>query len=149
MENMNIHEVLKYLPHRYPFLMIDRIVEFESGVRLRALKNVSVNEPVFQGHFPAKPIFPGVLVLEAMAQTTSLLSFCSRDTYRAADELYLLAGVDNARFKRQVEPGDQLHIEARIVRGRRGIWRYQCQACVGDELVCSADITGALKRDAA
>ena len=146
MEELKIDEVLKYLPHRYPFLLIDRITEYEEGVRLQAIKNVSYNEPIFQGHFPVKPIFPGVLIIEAMAQATAILSFRSRGGYPEPGELYLLAGVDNTRFKRQVIPGDQLVIDARIVRGKRGIWCYEGKATVDGELACSADLMGALKR---
>ena len=146
MEDLKIDEVLKYLPHRYPFLLVDRVTDYEKGVSLRAIKNVTYNEPFFQGHFPIKPIFPGVLVIEAMAQATAILSFRTLGGYPEKGELYFLAGVDNARFKRQVIPGDQLQIDVKIIRGKRGIWRYQCEATVEGELACSADIMGALKK---
>lgn len=122
------------------------MIQYEAGVRLQAVKNVSYNEPFFQGHFPIKTIFPGVLIIEAMAQATAILSFRSRGGYPAEGELYLLAGVDNARFKRQVTPGDQLVIDVKIVRGKRGIWCYQGEASVDGDLACSADLMGAFKK---
>ena len=146
MHELNIDEVMKYLPHRYPFLLIDRVLEYERGVRLKAIKNVTYNEPYFQGHFPVKPVFPGVLIIEAIAQATAILSFHSRGGYPSEDELYLLVGIDNARFKRQVVPGDQLIVEVSIVRGKRGFWRYQCEARVDGELACSTGIMAALKK---
>ncbi len=146
MHELNIDEVLKFLPHRYPFLLIDRVTEYERGNRLKALKNVSYNEPFFQGHFPVKPIFPGVLIIEAIAQATAILSFRSKGGYPTENDLYLLVGVDNVRFKRQVVPGDQLIIDVSIVSGKRGFWRYQCEARVDDKLVCSANLMAVLKK---
>lgn len=146
MQELNIVEVLKYLPHRYPFLLIDRVTGYEDGKRLTAIKNVSYNEPFFQGHFPIKPLFPGVLIVEAMAQATAILSFRAQGGYPAEGELYLLVGIDNTRFRRQVVPGDQLVIDVEIVRGKRGFWRYRCEARVDGELACSADLMGALKK---
>ncbi|MEM7293806.1 MAG: 3-hydroxyacyl-ACP dehydratase FabZ [Pseudomonadota bacterium] len=146
MEQLDIGEILKYLPHRHPFLLIDRVVDFEAGKSLRAIKNVTYNEPFFEGHFPIAPIFPGVLLIEAMAQATAVLSFRSIGGYPETGELYLLAGVDNARFKRQVVPGDQLIIDVNIVKGKRGIWRYTGTTSVDGELACSADLMGALKK---
>ncbi len=146
MDELNIDEVLKYLPHRYPFLLIDRVTEYREGASLRAIKNVTYNEPFFQGHFPIKPIFPGVMVIEAMAQATAILSFRTLGGYPAEGELYLLVGIDNARFKRQVVPGDQLLIDVNIVREKSGFWRYQGEARVDGELACSANLMGALKK---
>jgi len=146
LHELNIDEVLKFLPHRYPFLLIDRVTEYERGNRLKALKNVSYNEPFFQGHFPVKPIFPGVLIIEAIAQATAILSFRSKGGYPTENDLYLLVGVDNVRFKRQVVPGDQLIIDVSIVSGKRGFWRYQCEARVDDKLVCSANLMAVLKK---
>ena len=146
MQELNIDEVLKYLPHRYPFLLIDRVTEYEPGVRLVAIKNVTYNEPFFQGHFPVKPVFPGVLIIEAIAQATAILSFRSQGGYPTEGELYLLVGIDDARFKRQVVPGDQLHIDVSIIRHKRGFWRYQCEARVDGELVCSTSLMAALKK---
>lgn len=146
MKDFGIDEVLKYLPHRYPFLLIDRVTEYEPGVRLQAIKNVTYNEPFFQGHFPIKPIFPGVMIIEAMAQATAILSLRSRGEYPGVGELYLLVGVDNTRFKREVTPGDQLIIDVSIVSGKRGMWCYQGEAVVGGNLVCSSNLMGAFKK---
>ena len=146
MEDLTIDEVLKYLPHRYPFLLIDRVVDYQQGKWLKAVKNVTYNEPFFQGHFPIKPIFPGVAIIEAMAQATAILSLRSCGKYLAEGELYLLAGIDNMRFKRQVIPGDQLLIDVSIVRSKRGIWCYQGVASVDGKLACSADLMGAFKK---
>lgn len=142
---MSIHEVLQYLPHRYPFLLIDRVVECELGVRLKAIKNVSYNEPFFPGHFPARPVFPGVLVLEAMAQATGLLAFRTEGVRPDDNTLYLFVGVDKARFKRQVSPGDQLEVTAELQRTSRGVWRFACEARVDGEIACEADLMGAMR----
>lgn len=142
---MSIHEVLQYLPHRYPFLLIDRVVECELGVRLKAIKNVSYNEPFFPGHFPARPVFPGVLVLEAMAQATGLLAFRTEGVRPDDNTLYLFVGVDKARFKRQVSPGDQLEVTAELQRTSRGVWRFACEARVDGEVACEADLMGAMR----
>lgn len=142
---MNIHEVLRHLPHRYPFLLIDRVTLCEPGERLVAIKNVTVNEPFFQGHFPMHPVFPGVLLLEAMAQATGLLAFRTHGVLPDDDTLYLFVGVDNARFKRRVEPGDQLEISAVLIRSARGVWKFDCEARVGDRVACVAELTGAVR----
>ncbi|HEC07363.1 MAG TPA: 3-hydroxyacyl-ACP dehydratase FabZ [Thiolapillus brandeum] len=135
---MDISRILDRLPHRYPFLLVDRVLECQPGERLLALKNVSINEPFFQGHFPGKPVMPGVLIVEALAQATCLLAM---ETEASEDSLiYLLAGVDKARFKRQVLPGDQLHLEATLVKCRRGIWVFSTEAKVEGKLVASAEI---------
>ena len=145
MTDMNIHQVLKYLPHRYPFLLIDRVVECEPGVRLTAIKNVTFNEPFFPGHFPNHPVFPGVLILEAMAQATGLLAFRTRDEMPDDDTLYLFVGVDNARFKRQVEPGDCLEISVELKRASRGMWKFSAEARVDGKVACVADLMGAMQ----
>lgn len=145
MTDMNIHQVLKHLPHRYPFLLIDRVLECEPGVRLTAIKNVSVNEPFFPGHFPNHPVFPGVLILEAMAQATGLLAFRTQGVLPDDDTLYLFVGVDNARFKRQVEPGDQLEITVDLKRSARGLWKFYAEANVDGEVACVADLMGAVR----
>lgn len=142
---MNIHEVLQYLPHRYPFLLVDRVVECELGVRLKAVKNVSYNEPFFPGHFPARPVFPGVLLLEAMAQATGLLAFRTEGVKPDDNTLYLFVGVDKARFKRQVEPGDQVDITIEFLRESRGVWKFACEASVNGEIACEADLMGAMR----
>ncbi|MDZ7749532.1 MAG: 3-hydroxyacyl-ACP dehydratase FabZ [Halofilum sp. (in: g-proteobacteria)] len=145
MSEMSIHEVLQYLPHRYPFLLIDRVVECELGVRLKAIKNVSYNEPFFPGHFPSRPVFPGVLILEAMAQATGLLAFRTEGVKPDGNTLYLFVGVDKARFKRQVSPGDQLEITAELQRTSRGVWRFACAARVDGAVACEADLMGAMR----
>ena len=136
----DISEILKYLPHRYPFLMVDRITDFKANESLQAIKNVTINEPIFTGHFPQKPIFPGVMILEALAQATALMAFKSMGGYPSEKTLYLLVGIDNARFKRQVIPGDQLVFDVVLEKERRGIWRFDAKACVDGALACSAQI---------
>ena len=141
LENISIREVMQYLPHRYPFLLIDRVLDCVPGVSIRAIKNVTINEPFFQGHFPAIPVMPGVLILEAMAQAAGILGYCSRD--HKEDErknLYLFVGIDNARFRRQVEPGDQLLIEVKMLRRKRDIWVFSAEAKVGDQLASAAEL---------
>ena len=140
MVDMDIHQVLAFLPQRFPILMIDRVLECESGKRIRALKNVSANEPYFQGHFPHRPVMPGVLILEAMAQAAAILVFRTLGAKPDEKSVYYYAGIDNARFKRPVEPGDQLMIEVSILGSKRGIWKFGCIARVGDVLVSEADI---------
>lgn len=140
MVDMDIHQVLSHLPQRFPILMIDRVIECEPGKRILALKNVSANEPYFPGHFPHRPVMPGVLILEAMAQAAGILVFRTLDRKPDDKSVYYYAGIDNARFKRPVEPGDQLMIEVTILGSKRGIWKFGCTARVGDTLVAEADI---------
>ncbi|KOR31505.1 3-hydroxyacyl-ACP dehydratase [Achromatium sp. WMS2] len=137
---MDIHKVLSLLPHRYPFLLIDRVLEFEPDQRLLAYKNVTYNEPFFTGHFPVRPVMPGVLIVEAMAQATGLLAMESRPDLIGSNSLYYFVGIDNARFKRPVEPGDQLHLEANLITVKRGIWRFSCEARVDGKIAATADI---------
>jgi len=145
MNGFDIQEILELLPHRYPMLLVDKVVEYEHGKWLHAVKNVTFNEPIFTGHFPAKAIFPGVLILEAMAQATGLLGYkMVEDSER--DELYLFAGVDNARFKHPVIPGDSLHLHITFVKERRGIWKFSCEAKVEDKIACVAELTLARRR---
>ena len=136
----DIREILKYLPHRYPFLMVDRVTDFEANTSLKALKNITYNEPIFTGHFPQSPIFPGVLILEALAQSAALLAFKSMEGYPSEKTLYLLVGIDKARFKRQVIPGDQLNFEVTVLKEKRGIWVFQATAHVDGVLACSAEV---------
>ncbi len=136
----DIREILKYLPHRYPFLMIDRVIDFQPDVSLTALKNVTFNEPIFTGHFPQSPIFPGVLILEALAQACALQAFKSMGGYPSEKTLYLLVGIDKARFKRQVIPGDQLIFHVTVQKEKRGIWRFDATAKVDDTLACSCEV---------
>jgi 3-hydroxyacyl-[acyl-carrier-protein] dehydratase len=136
---LDILQIQKLLPHRYPFLLIDKVIECEPGARLLGCKNVSFNEPFFQGHFPGNPVFPGVLMVEALAQATALLTSQSDDQF-VEGTTYFLAGVDKARFKKQVGPGDQLMLEALFIRSRRNIWSFECRAEVDGVLVASTNI---------
>lgn len=137
---MDINEIREYLPHRYPFLLIDRVVELVEGERILAYKNVSMNEQVFTGHFPQFPVFPGVMIIEAMAQACGVLGFKTMDKTPADGSLYLFAGIDDVRFKRQVVPGDRVFIEAKIVSEKRGIWKFDCEATVDQQMVTKATI---------
>ena len=137
---MNIEQIREYLPHRYPFLLVDRVESLDLGEKIVALKNVSANEPFFEGHFPEYSVMPGVLIVEAMAQAAGILGFKTQNEKPADGSLYLFVGCDNLRFKRQVVPGDQLRMEASVVSERRGIWKFECKATVGDELACACTI---------
>lgn len=145
MNSMDICEVLKYLPHRYPFLLVDRVIECIPGKSLVALKNVTYNEPFFQGHFPQRPIMPGVLILEALAQATGILAFRTTETRPTQNVLYFFVGIDNARFKHPVEPGDQLILEVDLVRRMRDLWKFSAQAKVDGKVVASAELMCAKK----
>lgn len=135
---MDIQKIQSLLPHRYPFLLVDRVIESEPGRRLVAIKNVTINEPFFQGHFPTKPVMPGVLLIEAMAQATGLLAMESAEVPKEA--IYYLVGVDKARFKRPVVPGDQLVFEVEVIKNRREIWVFAAEATVDGAMVASAEI---------
>ncbi len=143
---MDIHQILRKLPHRYPFLLVDRVLEIERGVRIKALKNVTMNEPFFTGHFPARPVMPGVLMLEALAQTAALLSFDALDTEPGDDTVVYFVGIDGARFKRPVEPGDQLLLEASIERAKGGIYKYKTRATVAGELAVEAELMCTMRK---
>ena len=140
MNSLDIYDILKHLPHRYPFLLIDRVLDYEPGKSLIAIKNVTHNEPHFPGHFPNRPIMPGVLILEALAQATGILAFKTADRIPDDNSLYYFVGIDNARFKQPVEPGDQLRLEVEFVKQMRGIWKFKGQALVDGKIVCSADL---------
>lgn len=139
MTEIAAREIFDILPHRYPFLLVDRVLECVPFESLRAIKNVTITEPFFQGHFPGKPIMPGVLILEAMAQATGLLAFHSHQARSSNHKVYYLVGVDKARFKRPVEPGDQLLLSARLQRCIRGIYKFSAEAHVAGELVATAE----------
>ena len=143
---MDIHQIIKKLPHRYPFLLVDRVVEFEKDVRIKALKNVTINEPFFNGHFPNRPVMPGVLMLEALAQASALLSFSSEGETADGSRLYYFAGIDGARFKRVVEPGDQLILESTITRKKGAIYKYATRATVDGELAVEAELMCTMRR---
>jgi 3-hydroxyacyl-[acyl-carrier-protein] dehydratase len=135
---MDIKEIMKVLPHRYPFLLIDRVVSFDPNKTLVAIKNVTINEPFFQGHFPGHPVMPGVLIIEAMAQTAALLAFQSLDITKPENHVVYFVGIDQARFKKPVVPGDQLIITAEIVRNLKGIWKFSAKAEVDGKLASEA-----------
>lgn len=137
---MDIQEILEHLPHRYPFLLIDRVLECEPGKRLVAVKNVSVNEPMFTGHFPERPIFPGVLIMEALAQATGILAFRTTGKKPDGSSLYYFAGIDSCRFKQPVVPGDQMILEVDVLKEKRGIWKFNAVAKVDDKVVASAEL---------
>lgn len=145
-DNLNrieIEEILDLLPHRYPFLLLDRVTDYVLGESIEAYKNITFNEPCFTGHFPGKPIFPGVLILEAMAQAAGVLGF---KTVGNSDDLYLYAGIDNARFKRPVVPGDRLDFSVKLIKERRGIWKFSGTASVDGQEACFAEFMCAMRK---
>ncbi|MBZ0145564.1 MAG: 3-hydroxyacyl-ACP dehydratase FabZ [Rhodocyclaceae bacterium] len=137
---MDIHEILEYLPHRYPLLLVDRVLEVVPGERIVALKNVSINEPFFPGHYPHHPVMPGVLVIEALAQTAAILSFKTMGGKPDDKSVYYFVGIDNARFKRPVSPGDQLIFEVSILANKRGIWKFAAKAKVDEQIAAEAEL---------
>lgn len=137
---MDIHEILKKLPHRYPILLVDRVLEVEKGARIKAIKNVTINEPFFNGHFPHRPVMPGVLMLEALAQAAALLAFETLDVVPDDNTVYYFAGIDGARFKRPVEPGDQLTLDVSLLRMKAGIFKFAAKAWVGADLAVEAEL---------
>jgi 3-hydroxyacyl-[acyl-carrier-protein] dehydratase len=141
----DIAEILKHLPHRYPFLLVDRVLDCTPRKSIRALKNVTINEPFFQGHFPGFPLMPGVLVIEALAQVSGLLAFVSGDAKAGGNSLIYFAGIDNARFKKQVVPGDQLILEAEVIRVIRGVGKFRARATVDGDLACEAELIAAIR----
>ena len=143
---MDIHQILKQLPHRYPFLLVDRVLDIDKGKTIKALKNVTINEPFFQGHFPHRPVMPGVLMLEALAQAAALLAFDALDSTPTDDMVYYFAGIDGARFKRPVEPGDQLILEVELLRMKAGIFKFKARAEVDGNLAVEAELTCAMRK---
>jgi len=139
---LDINAILAQLPHRYPFLLVDRVIECVPGESIKAIKNVTINEPFFTGHFPKRPVMPGVLIIEAIAQTTGILAYKTRGplTENEEETLYLFAGIDKARFKRPVEPGDQLLIEAKILKQRKNVWKFSGEVTVDGLTVCTAEV---------
>jgi 3-hydroxyacyl-[acyl-carrier-protein] dehydratase len=136
---IEVQGIKAIIPHRYPMLLVDRVLDYQPGKWLHAIKNVSINEPVFNGHFPNLPIFPGVLILESLAQATGILGFKSTDS-REENEMYLFASIDKARFKRPVVPGDTMHLHVDFIKERRGMWKFYGEARVDGKVVCSADL---------
>lgn len=145
MTSVDINKILGLLPHRYPFLLVDRVLEYKPFEYLTAIKNVTMNEPFFTGHFPGNPIMPGVLMLEALAQAGAILSNLSRKAKEGHEFLYFFAGIDNAKFKHIVTPGDQLLLKVELINQKRDFWRVRGEAYVGDKLACSADLMSAAK----
>ena len=143
---MDIHQILKLLPHRYPFLLVDRVLDIEKGKSIKALKNVTINEPFFTGHFPHRPVMPGVLMLEALAQTAALLAFDTLGETPDDNTVYYFAGIDGARFKRPVEPGDQLTLEVALLRMKSGIFKFKATAKVGTELAVEAELMCTMRK---
>jgi 3-hydroxyacyl-[acyl-carrier-protein] dehydratase len=143
--SMDIHQILDHLPHRYPFVLVDRVLSLEIGKEITAVKNVSINEPFFPGHFPYHPVMPGVLIVEAMAQAAAILSFKTMGIKPTDDAVYYFAGIDNARFKKPVSPGDQIILKVSIDRILRGIWKYKGVALVDDAVVAEAEMMCILK----
>ncbi len=137
---MDIHAVLKQLPHRYPFLLVDKVLDCRPGETLRAVKNVTINEPFFQGHFPQRPVMPGVIILEALAQATGLLAFATVGSTPDDNTLYYFVGIDKARFRKPVEPGDQLIMDVKLVRHLKKVWKFSTEARVDGTLVASAEM---------
>lgn len=140
MNSLDINQIKLYLPHRYPMLLVDRVLDWESGKSITAIKNVSINEEFFNGHFPHKPVMPGVLMIEALAQTAALLSFLTMGIKPDDNSVVYFIGIDGARFKRPVEPGDQLRMEVTILRNARGIWKYKAVASVDGQLAVEAEL---------
>ena len=143
---MDIHQILKCLPHRYPILLVDRVLEIEKGKRIVALKNVSINEPHFTGHFPHRPVMPGVLQLEALAQAAAILAIDMMGTVLDDKTVYYFAGIDGARFKRPVEPGDQLRLEVELDRQKAGIFKFKARSLVGDEVATEAELMCTMRK---
>jgi 3-hydroxyacyl-[acyl-carrier-protein] dehydratase len=147
MNAMEIREILNYLPHRFPFLMIDRVLSYEPGKRIVAIKNVAINEPYFQGHFPGNPVMPGVMILESLAQAAGILSFLSLKRDSMQNLLYYFVGIDRARFKKLVLPGDQLRLDVTMTRQMHGIAKFNAVATVGDTVVTEADLLCTLREE--
>lgn len=143
---MDIHKILTKLPHRYPFLLVDRVLEIDKGKTIKALKNVTINEPFFQGHFPYRPVMPGVLMLEALAQAAALLAFDAMDSAATEDTVYYFAGMESVRFKQPVEPGDQLILDVTLLRMKAGIFKFQARALVDGNVAVEAELTCAIRK---
>ena len=137
---LDIHQVMKHLPHRYPFLMVDKVTDYRVGEYLNAVKNITINEPCFTGHFPHRPVMPGVLILEALAQATGILAFKTMNELPDEKSLYYFVGIDSARFKKPVEPGDQVELKVKLLKRKRTMWKFDAEALVDGRVVCSAEL---------
>lgn len=137
---LDIHQVMKHLPHRYPFLLVDRVLDYKVDDYLVAIKNITINEPCFTGHFPHRPVMPGVLIIEALAQATGILAFKTLNELPDESFLYYFVGIDNARFKKIVEPGDQILLKVKQLKRKRSLWKFSAEATVDGEIVCTADL---------
>ena len=142
---IGVEEIQKLIPHRYPMLLVDRVLDYQPGKTLHAIKNVTINEPIFTGHFPELAIFPGVLILESLAQATGILGFKTSEG-REEDEMYLFASIDNAKFKQPVVPGDTMHLYVEFIKERRNMWKFYGEAKVDGKVVCSADLMCARRK---
>jgi len=140
LNSLDINEVMRHLPHRYPFLLVDKVIDYQAGEYLHAIKNITVNEPCFTGHFPHRPVMPGVLILEALAQATGILAFKTLKELPNETSLYYFVGIDKARFKKPVVPGDQVHLKVDLIKRKRTMWMFKAEASVDDRLVCTADL---------
>jgi 3-hydroxyacyl-[acyl-carrier-protein] dehydratase len=145
MQCIDINKILKMLPHRFPFILVDRVIDYRPLDHLTAIKNVTINEPFFTGHFPENPIMPGVLMLEALAQASGILSYLSRPEETNSDLIYYFAGIKNAKFRHIVTPGDQLHLKVKFISSKQDFWRVQAEAYVDEKLACSAELLSAVK----
>ena len=137
---MDIHQIMEHLPHRYPFLLIDKVIDYKVGDYLHGVKNVTINEPCFTGHFPHRPVMPGVMILEALAQATGILAFKTLNELPDEKSLYYFVGIDKARFKQPVEPGDQVVLKVKLLKRKRSMWKFAAEALVNNKVVCSADL---------
>lgn len=140
LSSLDIHEVMKHLPHRYPFLLVDKVVDYSAGDYLKAIKNITINEPCFTGHFPHRPVMPGVLILEALAQATGILAFKTLNELPNETSLYYFVGIDKARFKKPVEPGDQVELNVKLLKRKRAMWKFEAEALVDGKVVCAAEL---------
>ncbi len=145
MKSLNIHQIRELLPHRYPMLLVDRVLDWEAGKKITAIKNVTANEEFFNGHFPSHPVMPGVLIIEALAQTAAIFAFMAHASKLDKDALVYFATIDNARFKRPVEPGDQLVMEAELIRSSRGMWKFRTRGLVDGQLAVEAELMCAIR----
>ena len=142
---MDIHQIMEHLPHRYPFLLIDKVIDYKEGDFLHGIKNITVNEPCFTGHFPHRPVMPGVLILEALAQATGVLGFKTMERKPDDKSIYYFVGIDKARFRRPVEPGDVVHLHVKLLKRKRDMWKFSAEAIVDGTVVCAAELMCANK----